>query len=47
MVVKKEIKQSKENSIGVFSDEVNEDIEDLTLRLLKILQSNEESKKLD
>jgi AraC-like DNA-binding protein len=45
-VSKKEAIESKKNSIGVFSDEVNQDIEDLTLRLLTILQSREESKVL-
>ena len=42
-VSKKEALESKKNSIGVFSDEVTQDIEDLTLRLLNILQSKEES----
>jgi len=43
-VSKKEAISSKKNSIGVFSDEVSQNIEDLTLRLLNILQSKEESK---
>jgi len=43
-VSKKEAIESKKNSIGVFSDEVTSNIEDLTLRLLHILQSEEESK---
>jgi AraC-like DNA-binding protein len=43
-VSKKDAIDSKKNSIGVFSDEVTENIEDLTLRLLNILQSREESK---
>jgi AraC-like DNA-binding protein len=47
MVSKKETSELQDNSIGVFSDEVNQDIEDLTLRLLKILQSREESKILE
>lgn len=42
-VSKKEALESKKNSIGVFSDEVTQNIEDLTLRLLNILQSKEES----
>ncbi len=33
----------KKNSLAIFSDSVTEDIEDLTLRLLKILKSKEES----
>ena len=43
-VSKKEAINSKKNSIGIFSDVVTEEIEDLTLRLLNILQSKEESK---
>jgi len=43
-VSQKEAIDSKKNSIGVFSDEVTENIEDLALRLLNILQSKEESK---
>ena len=43
-VSKKEAIKSKKNSIGVFSDEITKKIEDLTLRLLHILQSKEESK---
>ena len=43
-VSKKETINSKKNSIGIFSDVVTEEIEDLTLRLLNILQSKEESK---
>jgi len=38
--------QSNRNSIGIFSDQVSTHIEDLTLRLLNILQSKEESKVL-
>ncbi|WP_294961179.1 AraC family transcriptional regulator [Sulfurimonas sp.] len=36
--------ESKKNSLGVFSDSVNNNIEELTLRLLKMLESKEESK---
>ena len=43
-VSKKEAINSKKNSIGIFSDVVTEEIEDLTLRLLNILQSKEEAK---
>ena len=43
-VSKKEAIDSKKNSIGIFSDKVTSNIEDLTLRLLHILQSKEESK---
>jgi len=45
-VTKKEAMQTHKNSLGVFSDSVTLDIEDLTLRLLKILESKEESKVL-
>lgn len=34
----------QKNSIGIFSDKVTSNIEDLTLRLLHILQSKEEAK---
>lgn len=43
-VSKKEAIKSNKNSIGIFSDIVTSNIEDLTLRLLNILQSSEESK---
>jgi AraC-like DNA-binding protein len=43
-VSKKEAIESKKNSLGVFSDKVNENIEDITLKLLKMLESKEESK---
>jgi len=43
-VSKKDVIHSKKNKIGIFSDEVTDNIEDLTLRLLNILQSKEESK---
>ena len=43
-VSKNEAIDSKKNSIGVFSDEVTYNIEDLTLRLLNILQCKEEAK---
>ena len=43
-VSKKEAIKSKKNSIGVFSDEITKKIEDLTRRLLHILQTKEESK---
>ncbi len=42
-VSKQEPIESKQNSIGVFSDEVTLEIEDLTLRFLNMLQSKEES----
>jgi len=42
-VSKKEALESSKNSLGVFSDKVDGNIEGLTLRLLKILQSNEEA----
>jgi AraC-like DNA-binding protein len=42
-VSKKEFIESEKNSLGVFSDSVDGNIEDLTLRLLKVLQSKEES----
>lgn len=43
-VSEKDSIDSKKNSIGIFSDEVTSNIEDITLRLLNILQSKEESK---
>ncbi len=39
----KEEKACKKNSLAIFSDKLTEDIEDITLRLLKILKSKEES----
>jgi AraC-like DNA-binding protein len=42
-VTKKEAIESKRNSLGVFSDKVTNQIEDLTLRLLNTLESKEES----
>ena len=42
-VSKKQAIESKQNSLGVFSDNVNANIQDITLRLLKALQSKEES----
>lgn len=39
-----EKKESSETQMGVFQGEVSEDIEDIVYRLLKILQSKEESK---
>ena len=45
-VTKKEAIQTHKNSLGVFSDVVTVDIEELTLRLLKMLESKEESKVL-
>jgi len=45
-VSKKEAMQTTKNSLGIFSDTVTNDIEALTLRLLKILESKEESKVL-
>lgn len=42
----KEEIESKKNSLGVFSDRVTSTIEDITLRLLKMLESKEESKVL-
>lgn len=43
-VSKKEALQSKKNLLGIFSDKVTDDIEDLCLKILKILESKEESK---
>lgn len=43
MVTKKNETQTKKNSLGVFSDRVDDNIEGITLRLLKILESKEES----
>lgn len=43
-VSKKEAISSKKNSLGIFSDKVTDDIEALCLKLLKILESEEESK---
>lgn len=43
-VSKKEAISSKINSLGIFSDKVTDDIEELCLKLLKILESEEESK---
>ena len=43
-VSKKEAIESEKNHIGIFSDVVTSNIENLTLRLLNILQSKEESK---
>jgi len=45
-VSKKEAIESKKNSLGIFSDTVTANIEELTLRLLKMLESKEESKVL-
>ena len=45
-VSKKEKLEDKKNSLGIFSDEVTPNIEELTLKLLKVLQSKEESKVL-
>jgi AraC-like DNA-binding protein len=42
-ILNKKLIKSNENSIGVFSDAVTSEIEDLTLRFLNILQSKEES----
>ena len=42
-ISKKEFIDSKKNSLGVFSDNVNNKIEELTFNLLEILQSKEES----
>lgn len=43
-VSKKQSLKSEKNSLGIFSDKVTSNIEDLTLRLLNILESKEESK---
>lgn len=43
-VSKKEAINSNKKSLGIFSDKVTNDIEDLCLKLLKILESKEESK---
>ncbi|NQY54258.1 MAG: AraC family transcriptional regulator [Campylobacteraceae bacterium] len=44
LVQKKEIENDNTHSIGIFSDKLTTDIEDLALKLLKILDSKEESK---
>ncbi len=43
MVAKKELIDSHKNSLGIFSDSVNNNIEEITLRLLNMLESKEES----
>lgn len=43
-VSKKEAIECKKNSLGIFSDKVTDDIEAICLKLLKILESEEESK---
>ena len=43
-IFKKEETESQKNLLGVFSDKVDESIDELTLRLLKVLESREESK---
>lgn len=43
-IPQKAIKKDKSCDLGVFSDTVNSDIEDITLRLLKALSSKEDSK---
>ncbi len=44
MVSKKASYEKKENSLGIFSDRVTQDIENTTKKLLDILESTEESK---
>ena len=42
-IPKNELNIKKQNNLGVFSDEVSSEIEDITLRLLKVLQSKTDS----
>jgi len=42
-VTKKDFKQTSDNKLGVFSDKVTQKIEDITFKLLDILESEEES----
>lgn len=43
LVKKQQIKQTKENSLGIFCDKVTSKIEDATFKLLDVLESKEES----
>jgi len=43
LISKKEVIENEKNSLGIFSDKVTPQIEELTLKLLKVLESQEEA----